>query len=116
MPISITPVLSNVFEKIVPENFNNFLRGNSLLPPSQFSYRKSLGTCGVLLALSHHLQVVLDKGMEGKLLQLDFLATIDRVNHRGQLYKLTSTGVAGQFLSIMSEFPSDRRQRVRAFR
>ena len=46
-PISITHVLS----KIVAGKLSNFLEGNSLIPPSQFSYRSSLGTCNVLLTL-----------------------------------------------------------------
>ena len=59
-PIFITPVLSMVFEKIVTNTLSHFLEGNSLLLPSQFSYRKSLGTCDTLLTLFHQLQVTLD--------------------------------------------------------
>ena len=51
--------------------------------------------------------------MEGRLIQLDFSAAFDRVSHRGLLHKLRSIGVEGQFLSIVSEFSSYRRQRVR---
>ena len=63
-PISRTPVLSKVFEKIVAGKISIFLEG--LLPPSQFSYRRGLGTCDALLTLSPHLQVALDRGMEGR--------------------------------------------------
>ena len=51
--------------------------------------------------------------MEGRLVQLDFSAAFDRVSHRGLLRKLSSIGVGGQFLSIVSEFLSNRRQHVR---
>ena len=51
--------------------------------------------------------------MERKLVQLDFSTTVDRVSHRGLLYKLRSIGVGGQFLFIIWEFLSDRRHRVR---
>ena len=50
--------------------------------------------------------------MEERLVQLDFTAAFDRVSHRCLLYKLTSIGVEGQFLSIVSEFLSDRRQHM----
>ena len=50
--------------------------------------------------------------MEGRLVQLDFSAAFVEVNHRGLLYKLRSIGVGGQFLSIVSQFLSGRRQRV----
>ena len=91
-PISITPVLSKLFHKIVIGKLSNFLEGNSLLPPSQFSCRWSLGACDALLTLSHHLQVALDRGMEERLVQLGFLAVFDRVS----LPDLTiQTGVFG---------------------
>ena len=70
--------------------------------------------CLVLLILSLHLQVALNRGKEGRLVQLDFSAAFDRVSHCGPLYKLSSIGVGGQYLSIVSEVLYDRRQ-VRAF-
>ena len=66
-----------------------------MLPPSQFSYRRGLGTCDALLTLSHRLQVG------------------DRASHCGLLYKLRSIGVWRTFVvHIVLEFLSDRRQRV----
>ena len=57
-PISIMPVLSKVFEKIVTGKLSNFFKSNSIHPPSQFSYPRGLGTCDALLTLSHRLQVL----------------------------------------------------------
>ena len=63
-PISITPVLSKVFEKIVVGKLSYFfLERNSILPPYHFSYRRGLGTCDVLLTLSHILKLALDRDM-----------------------------------------------------
>ena len=45
--------------------------------------------------------------------QLDFSAAFDRVNHCDLLHKMISIGVGGQFLSIVLEFLCDKRQRVR---
>ena len=49
----------------------------------------------------------------GRLLQLDFSAEFGRVSYCDLLYKLRSIGIGEQFLFIVSEFLSDRRQRVR---
>ena len=57
-------------------------------------------------------KICLDRVMEVRLVLLDFSATFDRVSHCGMLHKLRSVGVGGQFLSIVSEFLSDRRQRL----
>ena len=43
---------------------------------------------------------------------LQLSAAFDRVSHRGLLYKLNSMGVEEQFLSRVSQFLIDRRQRV----
>ena len=51
--------------------------------------------------------------MEGRLVQLVFLVAFYTVSHCGVLYKLRSIGVGGQFLSIVLEFLSDRKQGVR---
>ena len=55
----------------------------------------------------------MDKSIEGRLVSSDFPAAFDRGSHCGLLYKLRFIGGGRQFLSIVSEFLSDRRQRVR---
>ena len=46
-----------------------------------------------VMLCSHCLQVDLDRGMEGRLVQVNFSAAFDRVSHCGLLYKLMSIGV-----------------------
>ena len=72
-----------------------------MLPHFQFSYFRSLGTCDVLLKLSHRLQVAIVRVMKGRLVQLDFSAALDGISHCGLLYKLRSIGVGGQLLFIV---------------
>ena len=95
--------MSKVFKKIVAGKLGHYLESNNLLPPSQFSYIKGLGPSDALLTFSHQLRVALDRGIGGRLVQLHFSAAFDVVSHCGLL----------QFLFIVSEFLSDRRQRVR---
>ena len=75
-------------------------------------YRKGLGTCDALLCVSHTLQSALESGQEARIVQIDFCAAFDRVNHEGILYKLCSVGVGGSVLSILTQFLSDRSQHV----
>ena len=46
------------------------------------------------------------------MVQIDFSATFDRVNHLGILYKLYSVGIGGSVLSISTQFLSNRSQHV----
>ena len=84
-----------------------------MLLPSQFSYRRRLEECSVLLTRSHHLQVALNGSQEGRLVQLDFSSAFDRERHSGLLYNLRYIGVRGHFLFLVSQFLSDRKKRVR---
>ena len=76
---------------------------SGVLPTTQFAYRKGLGTCDALLCVSHTLQ---------RVVQIDFSAALDRVNHQGILYKLCSVGIGGSVLSILTKFQSDRSRHV----
>ena len=84
-PISKTSVLSKVFKCLVSVRLRQFMECSALLPTTQFAYRKGLGTCDVLLCMSHTLQSALEKGQEAWILQIDFSAAFDRVNHQGIL-------------------------------
>ena len=66
---------------------------SGVLPTTQFAYRKGLGTCDALLCVSHTLQSALENGHEARMVQIDFSAAFDRVNHLGILYKICSVGI-----------------------
>ena len=80
---------------------------SGMLPTTQFSYRKGLGTCDALLCVSHTLQSTLEIVQEARIVQIDFSAAFDRVNHQGILYKLCSVGIGSSVLSILIQFLSD---------
>ena len=73
---------------------------SGVLPTTQYAYRKGLGTCDAFLCLSHTLQSALESGQKFRIVQSDFSAAFDRVNHLGILYRLYSVGIGGSVLSI----------------
>ena len=79
--------MSKVFGCLVSVRLGQFMERNGVLPTTQFAYRKGLGTCDALLCMSHKLQIALESGQEARILQIDFSAAIDRVNHQGILYR-----------------------------
>ena len=80
---------------------------SGILLTTQFAYQKGLCTCDALLCGSHTLQSALENGQEARIVQIDFSAAFDRINHLGILYKLCSVGIGGSVLSIWTEFPSN---------
>ena len=100
-PICITSVLCKVFERLVSVRLGRFMECSCVLPTTQFAYWKSLGTCDALLCVSHTLQSALESRQDARIVQIDFSAAFDRVNHLGIL---CSVGIGGSVLSILTQF------------
>ena len=103
-PISITSVLSKVFECLVSVHLGQFMECISVLPTNQFAYQRGLGTCDTLLCVSHTLQSALESGQDSRIVQIDFSAAFDRINHWGILYGCCSVGIGGSVLSVLTVF------------
>ena len=72
-----------------------------------------MGTCDTLLDIVCAGQLVLDRGGELALVQIDFSAAFDRVNHGGLVFKLREAGVGGLILKVFQNFLSSCTQRVK---
>ena len=88
------------------------LERSVVLPTTQFANRTGLGTCDVLLCVSHTLQSALESGQDARVVLIDFSAAFDRVNHQGIMYKLCSVDIVGSVLSMLTQFLSNRSQLV----
>ena len=98
-PISITSVLSKVFEPLVSVRLGRSMECNGVFPTTQFAYRK--GTCDLCLCVSHALKSALETGQQARIVQIDFSAAFDRVNHQCNLYRLCSVGIQTNKQTIM---------------
>ena len=68
--------------------------------------------CLCCLTITNFVQKALDSGCEVHMVGLDFSAAFNRVNHKALVIKLRQLGVGGPFLSILTEFLSNRLRRV----
>ena len=53
-----------------------------------------------------------ESGQEARIVQIDFSAAFDKVNHLGILNKLCSVGIGGSVLLILTQFLSNRSHHV----
>ena len=60
IPISLTPILSKVFEHLVSVRLWHFMECRGVLPTTQLAYRKGLGTCDAIICVAHTLQSALE--------------------------------------------------------
>ena len=107
-----SPVLTKVFERLLAKRLSNFAEKRNLFPNLQISFCKGLGTCDALLTITNFVQKALDSSCEVRMVGLDFSAAFDRVNHEALAFQLRQLGVGGSFLSILTEFLSNRLQRL----
>ena len=71
--ISITPILSKVYEKLDSHKLSSFCEKYGLFPAAQYASKKGLGCTDALFTISHVLLNSLDEGMESCIVQLDFI-------------------------------------------
>ena len=96
-PISLTPNLSKIYERLISTRLCCFMERSGLFP--------SHTVCSD--------QRELDGGRKLTLVQLDFSTAFDRVGHRGLLFKLEDAGIGGPILTVQSDFLSEWTQIVK---
>ena len=52
-PISLTPIVSKIFDGLLPFRLGRFMEGRGVLPTKLFAYRKDFITCDALLCGTH---------------------------------------------------------------
>ena len=77
---------------------------SGVLPTIQFAYRKGQGTCDALLCMSHTMQSALESRQEARIVQIDFSAAFDGVNHQEILFTFCFLSIEGSVLSVFHSF------------
>ena len=80
-PISLLPVFSKIFEKIMQKRLYNFLEVNDILHPLQFGFRKKHSTQHSLISMTETIKKSIDNGKFGCGIFIDLKKTFDTVNH-----------------------------------
>ena len=91
-----------MFERQVSVHLRLFMERCGALPTTKFAYRKSFSICDAPFCVSHALQSVLESEQEDRILQIDYSAAFEMVNHQGILYKLCTVSIGASMLSILT--------------
>ena len=76
-PISILPIVSKVFEKVLYEQLYNYLIANNLLSNKQFGFRRFHSTTSALLDSTNEWFVNMDRGLFNTAVFLDLKKAFD---------------------------------------
>ena len=113
-PISLLPICSKIFEKIISKNLYSYLNANNLLTKNLSGFLPGDSTTNQLLYLVNEIHQAFEnpKSLEVRAVFLDISKAFDKVWHDGLIFKLKQNGVSGSLLMFFQNYLNNRKQRV----
>ena len=113
-PISLTPVLMKLFERIIRKQVISFLVVNKLLNPSQHGFRENRSCLSALLDVYDNLLFMLaENPCIIDMIYLDFSKAFDKVDFGILFHKMKDMGITGKLGIWFYHFLVNRTQFVR---
>ena len=82
-PISLLPICSKIFERLIYNEMFTFFTENNLISPNQSGFRPGDSCVNQLLAIAHEIYKSFDEGFEVRVVFLDISKAFDKVWHEG---------------------------------
>ena len=111
-PISILPIISKIFEKVVSIRLTNFLKTNDIIFKHQFGFQSGMSTDLAILDIHSKIVEAFENKKFACCVFLDFAKAFDTVNHKILLKKLEYYGVRGIVLKWFDSYLCNRPQCV----
>ena len=109
-PISVLPVVSKIFEKVVFDQAYAFLNKNYLLSDIQSGFRHLHSTLTAMLDVTDKWYTNMDSGLINAVLFIDLKKAFDTIDHNILLQKLTCYGFNKETIDLFRNYLSDRTQ------
>ena len=107
-PISVLPLVSKIFEKIIYRQLYDYLQDNSLLNTYQSGFRSMHSTLTALLETTNNWSINIDNGLLNGVLFIDLKKAFDTIDHEIILRKLANYGVDQSALRFFASYLSNR--------
>ena len=113
-PISLLPLISKIFEKLLFNKIYEHLSDNNLITHNQSGFRPGDGCVNQLLYLVSEIYESFEcqNSLEVRAVFLDISKAFDKVWHDGLIFKLKQNGIRGNLLNFFTSYLEDRQQRV----
>ena len=112
-PISVLPLVSKIFEKIIYRQLYDYLQDNSLLNTCQSGFRSMHSTLTALLETTNNWSINIDNGLLNGVLFIDLKKAFDTIDHEIILRKLANYGVDQSALRFFASYLCNRSQKCR---
>jgi hypothetical protein len=111
-PVSILPVVSKIFERLVYNQVYDYLCDHNLIYQYQSGFRSSFSTDTALTYLCDKIRFNMDKGLYTGVILLDLQKAFDTVDHVILLRKLKAIGACDSTVNWFKSYLTDRKQFV----
>ena len=111
-PVSLLSNVGKLQERIVFKHIYNFLHENDLVYKYQSGFLPNHSTTFQLIDIYHHICQTFDSNQLSCMVLLDVSKAFDRVWHKGLIFKLKQNGIDGELLEWISDYLSNRKQKV----
>lgn len=111
-PVSILSTISKLFERIVYNQLDDYLRAHKLLYEYQSGFRSAYSTDTCLINLTDYIKQEQDKGRFIGMVLLDLQKAFDTVDHRILLQKLEALGLQKSAIDWFQSYLQERKQSV----
>ena len=111
-PISILPVMSKIYERVILQQLCNYIETNNLYCSTQSGFRKGHSTSTLLLKLRDDIIKAMKKSEITLTILIDFSKAFDTIDHGVLLNKLHQLNFSRNAIEILSSYLGDREQYV----
>lgn len=111
-PISLLPVFSKIFEKLLHKRISDFFEKHNVIYKKQFGFQKRHSTVHALNTAITQVINSLNSNQTVFGIFLDFSKAFDTVKHDILLSKLEHYGIRGKALNLFQSYLSNRKQLV----
>ena len=111
-PISLLPVISKIFEKVVHKQLLDYFTNNNLISDYQYGFRPNHSTEHTALQFHDYVIHQLDEGNTPFSIFIDLSKAFDTIDHSILLKKLHFYGVRNSACDLLMSYLSNRKQCV----
>ncbi len=112
-PISLTPIVMKIFERVVRKQMINFISTKDMFNPSQHGFREGRSCLSALLTVYDNVISMLTNVKSIDMIYLDFAKAFDKVDHNILMHKVRDLGITGKLGIWLNSFLSNRSHQVR---
>lgn len=112
-PISVLPVISKVFERILYTRLEVYLNSINFLSAKQYGFRKKSNTLSAAIDLTTKLKINIDQKNIAVGVFVDLKKAFDTVCHKILMEKLNNIGITGPAYHMFKSYLSNRTQVVK---